>query len=176
MSRGRVQKCSVGSMVLGVRWYDFNVHRSLGLVFLPEPAAYHFDFRAKIILMDAQQPGAPSMSSQPICLRFGLTRTVWREGMSVDYTSYSPVTLGWNDDPSSIRDRKGRQVCLMHDPPEDWKHNPGGGYMKCEGLVMLDINNRPIVEYPGAPLTLASTTKGWILEGLVKTFGMTIYE
>ena len=141
-----------------------------------EPAVYHADVREKLILMDAQQPGAPGESPQPTCLRLMLMRIVWERGMSLNYTSYSPVTQGWTSDPASIRDLKGRQVCLMRHPPADWTHNPKTGFLTHEGLVILDENNRPVKNFPGAPLALSNKVPAYLLEGLRRTFGMTIPE
>ena len=140
------------------------------------PAVYHADVREKLILLDAQQPGAPGESLRPTCLRLELMRTVWERGMSLNYTSYSPVTQDWTSDPASIRDLKGRQVCLMRHPPADWTHNPKTGFLTHEGLVVLDENNRPVKDFPGAPLALSNKVPAYLLEGLRRTFGMTIPE
>ena len=105
-----------------------------------------------------------------------LTRIVWRSGMSLDYTSYSPLTSGWTKILTSIQDHKGRQVCLMKDAPKDWVHKRETPYLLCEGLVMLDINNRPIKDYPGAPLALSNMPQPWLLEGLHRSLGMTTSE
>lgn len=141
-----------------------------------EPAVYHTDVREKLILLDAQQPGAPGESPRPTCLRLELMRIVWERGMSLNYTSYSPVTQDWTSDPASIRDLKGRQVCLMRSPPADWTHNPKTEFLTHEGLFILDENNRPIKDFPGAPLALSNKAPAHLLEGLRRTFGMTIPE
>lgn len=96
--------------------------------------------------------------------------------MSLDYTSYSPLTSGWTNDPATIRDHRGRQVCLMDQPPKDWHHNPEIPYLMFEDKVVLDVNNRPIKDYKGAPLTISIEAEGWLLEGLYRTLGMTISE
>ena len=67
--------------------------------------------------------------------------------MSLDYTSYSPLTSGWTEALTSIHDDKGRQVCLIEDAPKDWLHNRETTYLMCEGLVMSDLNNRQIKDY-----------------------------
>ena len=96
--------------------------------------------------------------------------------MSLDFTSYSPLMLGWSADPDSIQDSKGRLVCRMERPPKDWSHNPRTGYLEHDGLVMLDQNNRPIKDFPGAPRTLKGTAPPWEVEGLRRSLGMTYWE
>ena len=97
--------------------------------------------------------------------------------MSLNYTSYSPRLQDWTEDPRSIRDSKGRQVCLMQRPPADYKRGPKcEKYLMCSGLVMLNDNNRPIKDYPGAPLTLSNDSPPYILEGLRRCCGMTVFE
>ena len=95
--------------------------------------------------------------------------------MSLDYTSYSPITSNWTQDPSSIIDSKGRQVALMS-RPADWTHNPKTSYLEYEGLVMLDHNNQPVKDYPGAPLTLSTKAPPHLLLGLQRCFGMITEE
>ena len=79
-------------------------------------------------------------------------------------------------DPNSIRDGKGRLVCLMEKPPRDWSHNPRMGYLQCEGLILLDQYNWPIKNFPGAPRTLKGKESPWIIEGLRRSLGMTYWE
>ena len=126
--------------------------------------------------MDAQQPGAPGKSLQSATLNLGLMSAVFPEGMSVDYTSYSPVTRDWTSDPASVTDSKGRQVHFLPTCPADLQYDPTCGYLKCEGLVMLDHNDRPIKAYPGVPRTLCTETPGWLLESLRRVFGMSYPE
>ena len=45
-----------------------------------------------------------------------------------------------------------------------------------EGLVIIDINNEPMKDFPGAPLALKSNENAWFLEGLRRCFGMTVWE
>ena len=116
------------------------------------------------------------MSHQRTYLILELMRVVWEKGTSLNYTSYSPITRGWTSDPASIRDLKGRQVCLMRRPPADWTHNPKTGYLTHEGRFILDENNRAIKDFPGAPLALSNKVPAFLLEGLRRTFGMTIPE
>lgn len=96
--------------------------------------------------------------------------------MSSDDTSYSPLTSGWSDDPATIRDHRGRQVGLMDQPPEGWYHNPEVPYLMSEDKVVMDVNNRPIKDYKGAPLVISTEAEGWLLEGLYRTLGMTTSE
>ena len=96
--------------------------------------------------------------------------------MSLDFTSYSPLMLGWSADSDSIQDSKGRQVMMMPQPPKDWSSDVTTKPLIYGGLVILDINNRPIRDFPGAPAALASTENTWFLEGLRRCFGMTVYE
>ena len=106
-------------------------------------------------------------------------KIVFSKGMSTNYTSYSPLTLDWTEDPHSIKDSKGRELMFMPARPQDLTHNPICGHLMCEGLVMLDHNNRPIKAYPGAPRTLAVGTiepQAFFLEGLRRVFGMTIWD
>ena len=104
---------------------------------------------------------------------------VWHEGMSENITSYSPLVRDWTEDPHSIKDSKGRELMFMAARPQDLTHNPECGYLMCEGLVMLDHNNRPIKAYPGAPRTLAADTiepQAFLLEGLRRVLGMTHWD
>ena len=95
-------------------------------------------------------------------------------GIPPNYTSYSAITQGWNDDNlTSMTDSQGRHAFLMPASPPDWVHNPPTGYVMCDGLVMLDHNNRPIKDYPGAPLTLSHDAPASLIEGLRRYFGMT---
>ena len=94
----------------------------------------------------------------------------------MDYTSYSPLTRDWTPDPHSIKDRKGRKVMMLSRPPLDWASNLKTSPLMFEGLIILDINNMPIRDFPGAPLTLKSTEEEWYLEGLRRCFGMTVHE
>lgn len=96
--------------------------------------------------------------------------------MTLNYTSYSPITQGWTDDLSSMKDSKGRDTLWLPSPPPDYVHMPKCGYLMFEGLVMLDDNNRPIKDFPGAPLTLETKVPGHLLEGLRRYFGMTHSE
>lgn len=104
---------------------------------------------------------------------------VWQEGMSENITSYSPLIRDWTEDPHSIKDSKGRELMFMAARPQDLTHNPECGYLMCEGLVMLDHNNRPIKAYPGAPRTLAvdsTEPRAFLLEGLRRVLGMTLWD
>ena len=142
-----------------------------------EPAGYHLDYRMRLILRDAQQPGAPappSESRQSTEFKSELTILAFPPGIPPNYTSYSPITQGWNDDNLwSMRDSRGRHAFLMPAPPTDWQHNPHSGYLTYNGLVMLDQNNRPVKDYPGAPLTLSYDATASLIEGLRRYFGMT---
>ena len=126
--------------------------------------------------MDAQQPGAPGRSLKSTPLALGLIRVVFQRGRSDNCTSYSPVTRDWTADPRSVRDSKGRQVHLLRSRPADFPQDSDCGYLMCEGLVMLDHNNRPVKEYPGAPRTLSTEIPGWLSESLRRVFGMTYPE
>ena len=97
-------------------------------------------------------------------------------GMSNNYTSYSPFTCDWTADPASVRDSKGRQVHFLPTRPTDLPSDPKCGYLMCEGLVMLDQNDRVIKAYPGAPRTLSTALPGWMIESLKRVFGMTYPE
>ena len=128
--------------------------------------------------MASQQPGATGkfpLSTRPA---IELMKVVWEEGMSEDYTSYSPLTQGWNNDMdvSTVRDSKGRQVFLMPEAPTDYTPKPRCGYLMFEGLFILDDNNRPIKDYPGAPLTLSTQAPACLMEALRRVLGMTIFE
>ncbi len=126
--------------------------------------------------MDAEQLGAPGKSPQSIFLAFELMKIVFREGSSPNYTSYSPVTREWTADPASVTDSKGRQVHFLPTRPVDLHYNPADGYLKCDGLVLLDQNNRAIKAFPGAPRTLSTETPGWLLESLRRVFDMSYPE
>ena len=96
--------------------------------------------------------------------------------MPLNYTSYSPLMRGWSENPNSIKDSKGRPVCLLEKPPNDWSHSPRTGYLECDGLIMLDHNNNAIKEFLGAPRTLKDTAEPWNIEGLRRCLGMTYWE
>ena len=65
---------------------------------------------------------------------------------------------------------------MMTHSPKDWSNCSKTKPLVYKGLVVLDVTNRPIMDYPGAPAALASTEKPWFLEGLRICFGMTVYE
>lgn len=96
--------------------------------------------------------------------------------MGTDYTSFSPLTQGWNEDPKSVIDSKGRQILLMEKRPADWIRKPIYGPLIHNGLVMLDHENNPVRDIPGIPFTLEATAPGWLLEGLRRCMSMEIPE
>ena len=103
----------------------------------------------------------------------------FHKGMPLDITSYCPITRDWTEDPHTMRDSKGRQALLIPQRPADWKHNPKHGHLMYEGLVLLDQNDRPIEDHPGAPLTMGSSSSdlpGYLILGLQRYFGMTYSE
>lgn len=140
------------------------------------PVAYHFDYRERFIKLAAREPGAPGISPQLIFLAYELTTIVWEKEMGLNYNSYSPFTKEWNEDRGSVKDHQGRQVFFMNRRPNDLKHNPECGFLAFEGLVMLDHRNKPIKNYPGAPLTLKTNPAPWLMEGLKRCLGMTYQE
>ena len=127
-------------------------------------------------MRDAQQEGAPGKFLYWMLLASKLTRTVWHEGMSEDYTSYSPIVHSWTKDLSTIKDRHGRAVFSMDTPPEDWVHNPRRRHLMEGDLVVLDPNHRPLKDFPWAPLTISTRISPWLAEGLRRVFGMTFSE
>ena len=119
------------------------------------------------------------MSSLSTSLGVLLTIIVFEEGMSSDYTSYSPVTCNWTDDPRSITDSEGQEVMFLPARPPHLPHNPECDFLMCEGLIMLDQDDKPVKAYPGAPRTLASDviqSPGYLLQGLRSILGMTVEE
>lgn len=124
----------------------------------------------------AQQPGAPGRLLKPRRLTRELMRIVFREGMSTDYTSYSPMTQSWTEDLKSVRDYMGRQVLLLPERPVDLEHNPKAPYIMLRGLVMLNTNNRPVKDYPGAPQVMSTHERDIVVEGLRRVCGMTVSE
>lgn len=103
-------------------------------------------------------------------------KEAWTEDMGTSYTSYSPLTRGWTDDPTSVVDSKGRQVFSMKKPPEGWIQNPKYGLLIYNGLVMLDHDDLPVRDIPGLPLTLETHASAWLLEGLRRCTKITIPE
>ena len=73
---------------------------------------------------------------------------------------------GWSEDRDTVRDSKGRRVFDMENPPTGWDDDPPYGHLIYNKLIMLDHEDRPVRDIPGLPLTLATTTRGWQLEGL----------
>lgn len=100
--------------------------------------------------------------------------------MSVNYTSYSPLMVGWSDDLNSIRDSEGRPVGQMVTPPADYwikkARRREHGFLEFEGLVLLDQNNDAIVDFEGAPGTISGDAPPWHIEGLKRSLGMTFWE
>ena len=96
--------------------------------------------------------------------------------MGTNYTSYSPLTQGWSDDPTSVLDAMGRHVFSMKKRPADWVHNPKYGPLIYSGLIMLDHNDVPVRDIPGVPLTLETQAPPWLLEGLRRSSQMTYAE
>ena len=96
--------------------------------------------------------------------------------MGTDYTSFSPLTQGWNQDPNSIIDSKGRRVFSMEKRPADWMRSRKYGPLICNGLLMLDKTDKPVRDIPGLPLTLESKAPAWLLAGLRRCVYMNIPE
>ena len=71
--------------------------------------------------------------------------------MGVDYTSFSPVTEGWNSNPSSVVNSQGRQVFGMTTPPENWQVIPPYRPLVHRGYVLLDDKDKPVRDIPGLP-------------------------
>ena len=86
--------------------------------------------------------------------------------MGVDYTSFSPVTQGWNSNSSSVVNSQGRQVFSITKPPENWQVIPPYRPLVYRGWVLLDDKDKPVRDIPGLPLTLATSVEGWFLGGL----------
>ena len=139
------------------------------------PAIYHHEIRKNLILMDAHQVGAPSKLPHSANLTCELMRIAW-DGIELNYISYSPITSVWTEDPHSVKDGEGQEVLYLTEPPAYWTHNPKCDSLMYEGLIVLDVNGRPIKAYPGAPLTLSVETPDYILLGLHRVFGMTMPE
>ena len=85
--------------------------------------------------------------------------------MGTDYTSFSPLTQGWTEDPATIVDAKGRQVMFTKEP-DDWEKKPRYQPLMINGYIILDHDHRPVRDIPGLPLTLANQAGGGLLEGL----------
>ena len=96
--------------------------------------------------------------------------------MGDDYTSFSRLTQGWNENPESIVDSKGRRVFSMERRPADWIRNPKYGLLIYNGLVMLDKKDDAVRDIPGLPLTLGSKAPPWLLAGLTRCMHMHIPE
>lgn len=105
-----------------------------------------------------------------------LTRVVWTPDMGVDYTSFSPVTQGWNSNPSSVVNSQGRQVFSIITPPENWQVIPPYGPLVHRGSVLLDHKNKPVRDIPGLPFTLSTEVKGWFLGGLRRCIQVHVKE
>lgn len=96
--------------------------------------------------------------------------------MGTDYTSFSPLTQGWNQDPNSIIDSQGRRVFAMEKRPADWMRSRKYGTLIYNGLVMLDKSDNPVRDIPGLPLTLENKAPAWLLAGLKRCLYMHIPE
>lgn len=96
--------------------------------------------------------------------------------MGTDYTSYSPLTRDWTEDPNSVIDSKGRRVFEMKERPADWQRHPRYTPLIYNGLVMLDHKDRPIRDIPGLPLTLETQAPASLLGGLRRCAKMTFPE
>ena len=102
---------------------------------------------------------------------------VWTEDMGTNYTSFSPMTQGWNEeDPHTIVDPQGRQVLFMEKPPVDWDKKPVYNNLMYQDCVVLDHRRKPVRDIPGFPLTLDSTASGLFLEGLRRCHSTEIPE
>ena len=93
-------------------------------------------------------------------------RLVWTKEMGTDYTSFSPLTQDWTEDPKTVVDSKGRQVLFMNTYPKGWDNRPKYGRLIIDGKIILDHRSKPVRDIPGLPLTLSSDPPGWLLEGL----------
>lgn len=102
--------------------------------------------------------------------------SVWTPDMGTDYTSFTYLTRGWNEDPLSVRDAKGRQVFLMNQPPADHCIKARYNVLTLDGDVLLDYNNKAVLDIPGLPLTLKTDLEGWFVAGLRRACKIEIKE
>jgi len=96
-------------------------------------------------------------------------------GQHVDDVTTFPVqdTLGqryWNfRDKSSwgnIVDTEGREVMYMIDRPDHHLQTPNPGYMMQNGVIMLDPDDHPIIDWPCMPRLISSQIEGGRMEAL----------
>ena len=95
-----------------------------------------------------------------------LMKVAYTEDMGTNHTSFSPLTQGWNEDPASIVDFRGRRVFQMKERPADWIISSRYRPLIYNGLVMLDHEDNAVRDIPLFPLTLEAQTPEWFLEGL----------
>ena len=134
------------------------------------PAAPHDTFRHSFIAQDSV------IGQYLITPESGLS--------SSDVTSIATEQhqLYWNfHDRASwgnILDHAGNEVMYAVEKPvtNDPILPEPGQYMIYNGLIMLDPDDHPIRDYPGAPRTLSSKVEAGRIEALRRVFGMQLYD
>ena len=79
----------------------------------------------------------------------------------------------WSFDPKglkSIFDSEGNQVMCLERRPDRYQEYPDGPIWVHNGMVMLDQDDRPLLNYPGLPLVLSSQLEGSRMEALKRVF------
>ena len=106
-----------------------------------------------------------------------LTNIVWQPSIGLNYTSFSPLVDSWSEARlDSVMDSQGNAVFFLPKRPPYLKRTFKGDPLIFDDLVMLDHKNKPVRNYPGAPLTLDSRERAFVLDGLRRTLGMTVRE
>ena len=121
-------------------------------------AAYHHDFRRNFIAIAAAQE--PSYTKDPL------------QGMDDDdvtsncgYMSQNTFQFSTPDQLGAIQDADGNRVMELEERPD--RNIPVRNYLEYKGMVMLDQEDHPILDYGKMiPLTFSSQLEGGRIEAL----------
>ena len=90
-----------------------------------------------------------------------------------DETAFKLEHADWGPDREHLP-----EVCWRF--KEDEKNNPrpsnNPGYMRFEGMVVLDSHDDPVKDWPQLPLTLSSKTQGYRLEAMSRENPHLVYR
>lgn len=74
--------------------------------------------------------------------------------------------LGWDD----IIDSEGNKVMFSKKAPARFHECPQGKYWRYKGLIMLDPDDRPVLDWVGIPKAFSSKLEGGRMEALKRVF------
>ena len=138
-----------------IEWLEPNTGKWL-------PAAPHEIFRAEFIRKDEAKYSPYNIPPE-------------KGKMKLDVTSNCDIGLqnSWTFDKdgfAKIVDGIGNPVGFINKPPEDTPRYPDSDYLYHNGLIMLDPDDRPVLDWRDIPLCFSSKLEGGRMEALRRVF------